>query len=257
MEYREGQTATNPKTGQKLKYEGGFWVAVPGTGPGSPRVPSADQFLRERDSLETIDNLKQRSTWDNTGTIGGFLREVPGWNAYNFERDVDTLKGRTAFGELAAMRQASPTGGALGNVTEKELAMLQAAGANLDIAQSEKQFDANLDRLKGAVTQRTPGLTQANPVDLSGGQSRATIPTGAFYRDPKGNIRRNDNGDAGNPIIVPVRKPAASPVAAAPRKAAPAAASGAPVRVTSKEQFDRLPKGQRFIAPDGSLRIKP
>ena len=28
MEYREGQTATNPKTGQKIVYQGGFWVSA-------------------------------------------------------------------------------------------------------------------------------------------------------------------------------------------------------------------------------------
>lgn len=45
------------------------------------------------------------------------------------------------------------------------------------------------------------GATPENPIDLSKGQSRAQIPIGAFYRDPYGNIRRNQNGDAGNPIV--------------------------------------------------------
>jgi len=49
MEFREGQTATNPKTGQKLKYEGGFWVAVPGTGPAKPARLSA----QEQSELQT------------------------------------------------------------------------------------------------------------------------------------------------------------------------------------------------------------
>jgi hypothetical protein len=41
------------------------------------------------------------------------------------------------------------------------------------------------------------------PFDLSGGQSRANIPRGAYYRDKQGNIRRNDNFDEGNPIVRP------------------------------------------------------
>jgi hypothetical protein len=49
MEFREGQTATNPKTGQKLKYEGGFWVAVPGTAPAKPARLSA----QEQSELQT------------------------------------------------------------------------------------------------------------------------------------------------------------------------------------------------------------
>lgn len=226
MQFREGQTATNPKTGQKLKYEGGFWVAVPGTGPNSKAVPS-NEFAREQDTLRSLSDLRDRSTWDNTGTIGGLLSKVPGWNAYNFAADVDTLKARNAFGELSAMRRASPTGGALGGIAVPELQMLQATSGNLDPAQGEKQFDNNLDRVRQAVIARTPGLTEDNPFDLSGGQSRTTVPIGAMYRDPEGNIRRNDNGDAGNPIIVPVRKPVAASVAAtAPRKPAPAKAAG-------------------------------
>lgn len=46
-----------------------------------------------------------------------------------------------------------------------------------------------------------PGYSPENPLDLSQGQSRSTVPIGAFYRDPQGQIRRNDNGDRGNPIV--------------------------------------------------------
>lgn len=45
------------------------------------------------------------------------------------------------------------------------------------------------------------GGTAQNPVDLSGGQSRASIPADAYYIDPQGNVRQNKNGDAGNPIV--------------------------------------------------------
>jgi hypothetical protein len=56
------------------------------------------------------------------------------------------------------------------------------------------------------------------------------------------------------------------PAAAAPAPAAAPAAAPAPVtpqgnaepvRVTSQAEFNALPSGTRFIAPDGSLRIKP
>ena len=45
--------------------------------------------------------------------------------------------------------------------------------------------------------------TIEHPYDLSGGQSRQAIPQAAFYRDPWGNVRRNDNGDSGNPKFNP------------------------------------------------------
>lgn len=43
----------------------------------------------------------------------------------------------------------------------------------------------------------------------------------------------------------------------APAGGAPAAQQSAPVKVTSKEQFAKLPSGTTFVAPDGSVRIKP
>jgi hypothetical protein len=48
--------------------------------------------------------------------------------------------------------------------------------------------------------------TQTSPFDLSAGQSRTTIPRGAFYIGKDGSMRRNDNADRGNPIIPPPRK---------------------------------------------------
>ena len=39
--------------------------------------------------------------------------------------------------------------------------------------------------------------------------------------------------------------------------AAPSASAGAPVKITSQEQYLKLPSGTTFVAPDGSIRIKP
>jgi hypothetical protein len=35
------------------------------------------------------------------------------------------------------------------------------------------------------------------------------------------------------------------------------ASTGAPVKVTSQEQYLKIPSGTTFVAPDGSIRIKP
>lgn len=65
---------------------------------------------------------------------------------------------------------------------------------------NQRRASQNVDPMD--VRKFTMG-SQRKPFDLSGGQSRSTIPFGAYYKDPQGNIRRNDNGDAGNPIIKP------------------------------------------------------
>lgn len=52
------------------------------------------------------------------------------------------------------------------------------------------------------IKQYTEG-SRRKPFDLSKGESRANLPLGAYYKDQYGNLRRNDNGDAGNPKIDP------------------------------------------------------
>lgn len=63
---------------------------------------------------------------------------------------IDTVKANAGFKELQAMRESSPTGGALGNITEKEIAYLQATIGNLSVEQSAEQLIDNLKRVKNA-----------------------------------------------------------------------------------------------------------
>ena len=72
---------------------------------------------------------------------------IPGGDAKNFEALLDTLRSKTAFGTLQAMRDASKTGGALGAVSEKELKLLESNLAALDKAQSPEQFRAQLEAI--------------------------------------------------------------------------------------------------------------
>jgi hypothetical protein len=58
-------------------------------------------------------------------------------------------------------------------------------------------------KLMGRDDPFAPGASEDNPIDLSKGQPRSGIARKTFYRDPQGNVRRNDNGDAGNPITRP------------------------------------------------------
>lgn len=60
---------------------------------------------------------------------------------------------------------------------------------------------AEIGRFPSNLRPNDRGGSPQTAFDLSGGQSRTTIPVGAFYRDPQGNIRRNLNEDRGNPIV--------------------------------------------------------
>lgn len=84
-----------------------------------------------------------------TGVMGKIASGIPGSERADAEALVETIKANIGFDRLQAMREASPTGGALGNVTERELATLQAVMGNLSFGQSKQQLLQNLGRLEG------------------------------------------------------------------------------------------------------------
>lgn len=81
----------------------------------------------------------------NVAGFGGkILSNIPGSDAYDFNARIETIKANIGFDKLQAMRDASPTGGALGQVSEMELKQLNASMGNLDIGQSPEQLRKNL-----------------------------------------------------------------------------------------------------------------
>lgn len=83
-----------------------------------------------------------------TAGFGGLLANVPGTKARNLQADIDTIKANLGFQQLQAMRDASPTGGALGQVTERELGFLQSTVASLDQLQSPDELRRALNQIK-------------------------------------------------------------------------------------------------------------
>ena len=99
--------------------------------------------------INIVDNVLPKVSGSSTaGLAGKALSFVPGSDAYDLARNVETIKANLGFKELSDMRQASPTGGALGQVAVQELNFLQATVANLDVGQSPAQLRANLNKIK-------------------------------------------------------------------------------------------------------------
>lgn len=82
-----------------------------------------------------------------TGTKGSIAAMFPGTGAYRLYALTDTIKANLGFDRLQQMRDASPTGGALGQITERELAFLQSTLANLDPGQGEEQYRQQLGKV--------------------------------------------------------------------------------------------------------------
>ena len=87
---------------------------------------------------------------NTTGMFGKLLSNVGGTDANNLRAQLDTIRSNVGFDKLQAMREASPTGGALGNVSEKENMYLQSVLGNVEQSQSPEQLKRNLLRLREA-----------------------------------------------------------------------------------------------------------
>jgi len=84
------------------------------------------------------------SGW-TTGFWGSKLAEIPGTPARDLQATVDTIKANIGSTQLQEMRNSSPTGAALGAVSDFENRMLQALLGNLENSQSPEQLKENLD----------------------------------------------------------------------------------------------------------------
>lgn len=93
---------------------------------------------------DLVGSIMPRINATTAGWVGGRLANVDGTAAADLRRDIGTLQAIAGFDELNAMRAASPTGGALGNVTERELGFLQSVVRNIENSQSPEQLRRNL-----------------------------------------------------------------------------------------------------------------
>jgi hypothetical protein len=88
--------------------------------------------------LPMIDNF-------TAGFGGTMLSKIPGTDATNLSKLIESVKANAGFDKLKAMREASPTGGALGQVSDKEIRFLQSVFGSLDQDQSPEQLKYNLE----------------------------------------------------------------------------------------------------------------
>ena len=76
------------------------------------------------------------------------IRWLPDIATANLQGLLSTISGNVAFDKLNEMRKASPTGGALGNVTERELDLLKDVKGSLSLNQTPAQLRENLERIR-------------------------------------------------------------------------------------------------------------
>lgn len=212
--------------GEKVtqEYVNGAWQEIgrgpmfqPVKPPTAPKAPTGFRYKPDSDELEPIpggpkdttpkDNARAAGAiqkadtvigkvdealgqvgFTSTGLTGTVLGMIPGTKAYDLDKTVDTIKANLGFSELQAMREASPTGGALGQVAIQELAMLQSTVASLDKGQSQEnlaralqQVRKHFENWKKAVKDAQQGGQPATPASPSAPRRRVFNPANGKF----------------------------------------------------------------------------
>ena len=116
---------------------------------GQPSAYKQERATRINDS---INDLLPRVGYGTTGAFGFGAGYVPGTKAADFRADLNKLAASIAFNELAEMREASKTGGALGSVAVRELELLQDSLGSLSRTQSPENLRKNLLAIQQSVS---------------------------------------------------------------------------------------------------------
>jgi hypothetical protein len=125
--------------------------ATTGQGAGSGSGVSA-AYLRERvqrvtDAVDRV--VPEINNW--TTGMGGLLKWAPMTDARHVNNLLEPLRSNIAFSELTDMRAASKSGGALGQVSDREGILLQSSLGSLDTLQSPQQVLETLNTIKATI----------------------------------------------------------------------------------------------------------
>lgn len=134
----------NPQTGQ---YEAvGFGSDVNASGNLAPEDIKALQNTLDtaNNSLSALSQIATNPALQQTALGRKIGRITWNENALDLEASLNTLKANLSFGALQAMRDASKTGGALGQVSEQEIELLGSTVASLTTKQGPEQLIENL-----------------------------------------------------------------------------------------------------------------
>jgi len=203
--------APKPPENYRWSADGQSLEPIPG-GPADTKGGLSDD--RKIVATDTILNAAAtaRSLVDkgaNTGVVGALMGFNSESQAAELRRQVDVLKSNASIENLTAMRQASPTGGALGSVTEKENAMLAAAAGALNPDAGAEDFKRSLDNYEltlltiihgpetgRAIFEQTRGTAGAGanpssqPVTIQSDEEYDALTPGSLFVGPDGITRR-------------------------------------------------------------------
>ena len=103
------------------------------------------QIRQVNDTIDTVKSVIAQVSGFTTGFAGSLTSGIAGTPAFDLKAKIKTIQAQLGFTQLQQMREASKTGGALGQVSERELDLLISAKNNLNPKQSKEQLLENLN----------------------------------------------------------------------------------------------------------------
>lgn len=114
------------------------------------RIRLGKQTLRNVDNVmvEIDQALGLSKKFGTTGFLGDLLSRVKGTSAFELKKVINTIDAGIAFETLRQMREASPTGGALGQVSNFEIDLLKATIASTHAGMGAERLAKNLEKIQ-------------------------------------------------------------------------------------------------------------
>ena len=112
-------------------------------GAGALKSRLESQIATSNDVETTIRRVRDNISGWTVGR-GSYLEYFRGTDAQTMAADLNLIKANLAFDRLQQMRDSSPTGGALGQVSELELKLLESAMATIDQGLDLEDFRTRL-----------------------------------------------------------------------------------------------------------------
>jgi hypothetical protein len=185
----------------KIDAEGNVTLDIEPAPDAKKQVRALKEPISDLDlMLRTINQIRSiyKGISPGVGGAANWLSYIPGTDAADVARLVKTLQGNIAFKKLAEMKAASPTGGALGAISERELDLLASSAGSVDPALSFFLFKDNLDQIEnGALKAKqlleediasiekpqkfTPIQSQENRVEIKSQEDYNKLKSGQKY----------------------------------------------------------------------------
>jgi D-alanyl-D-alanine carboxypeptidase len=196
------------------------------------KTAGANSVLRSLDQAEQ-DYITSPLTG---GLVGNVMANIP--LLPSAEKDaraaLNTATSHLGFDELRKMREESPTGAAVGNLTQMELQFLQSMTANLDASgQSKERLLENIRYVKDIYKKVSDGDFSIYTDDQIAAINEERVQKGMTPIDPK-------TKTVGGAVATPTPPPAA---AAATPGAKPVSAA---IEIGSQAEYDALPDGAEY-----------